>query len=165
MELGDDSLMHATVNFDPEDIDAAFEDLDTRYLAGEAAAYPDTWTAITQCYAAINRGEIPTTTADFVDIDRRGVSAIGAGNLMAYLRAAYEDTVGNRIYVEAVHRLSRRGAVVTHIARGVSHEGLDAEWHIALVITVDGTLVNRCEMFDAADLDVALSRFEELASE
>jgi hypothetical protein len=47
----------------------------------------------------------------------------------------------------------------------VSHEGLDAEWHIALVITVDGTLVNRCEMFDAADLDVALSRFEELASE
>lgn len=157
--------MRALVNFDPENIDAALEELDTRYLAGVAADHSDTWSAITQAYAAINRGETPATTADFVDVDRRGVSAIGAGNLMAYLRAAYEDTVGNRIYVEDVHRLSGRGAVVTHIARAVSREGLDAEWHITLVITVDGTLVNRCEMFDAADLDVALSRFEELASE
>jgi DNA-binding SARP family transcriptional activator len=165
MELGDDGLIHYLVNFDPEDSDAALEELDARYLASEAAAYPDTWSAITQAYAAISRGETPVTTADFVDIDRRGVSAIGAGNLMAYLRAAFDDTVSNRIYVEAVHRLTRLGAVVTHIARGVSHEGLDAEWHLTIVITVNGNLIDRCEMFDAADLDVALSRFEELASE
>ena len=157
--------MRSLVNFDPENIDAALEELDTRYLAGVAADHSDTWSAITQAYAAINQGELPTTTPDFVDVDRRGVSAIGAGNLMAYLRAAFDDTVGNRIYVEAVHRLTGRGAVVTHIARAVSHEGLDAEWHITNVITVDGNLINRCEMFDAADLDVALRRFEELAPE
>ena len=32
------------------------------------------------------------------------------------------------IYIEAVHRLSDLGAVVTHAARGTSQEGFDAEW-------------------------------------
>jgi hypothetical protein len=84
---------------------------------------------------------------------------------MAYLRAAFDDTVGNRIYVEAVHRLTGLGAVVTHLARGVSHEGLDAEWYLTIVVTVNGNLANRCEMFDAADLEPALARFEELQAE
>ena len=30
----------------PDDIDAAFEELDTRYLAGEAAAYAHTWSVV-----------------------------------------------------------------------------------------------------------------------
>ena len=41
--------------FDPDDIDAAFAELDARYLAGEAAAYADTWSVIAQAFAAINR--------------------------------------------------------------------------------------------------------------
>ena len=32
--------------FDPDDIDAAFEELDARYLAGEAAAHAHTWSVI-----------------------------------------------------------------------------------------------------------------------
>ena len=39
MEVGDDNLMQETISFDPDDIDAALEELDARYLAGEAAAY------------------------------------------------------------------------------------------------------------------------------
>ena len=38
----------AHVAFDLDDIDAAFEELDARYLAGEAAAHADIWTAITR---------------------------------------------------------------------------------------------------------------------
>ena len=30
------------------------------------------------------------------------------------------------------------------------------------VLTVEGDLINRCELFDEADLDAALARFEEL---
>ena len=30
------------------------------------------------------------------------------------------------------------------------------------LLTVDGDLINRCEMFDEADLDAALARFDEL---
>ncbi len=52
-ELCDDGLMHATVNFDPDDVDAAFEELDARYLAGEAAAHSHTWSVIARGYAAL----------------------------------------------------------------------------------------------------------------
>ena len=59
------------VTFDPDDIDAAFEELDARYLAGEAAAHAHTWSVITRAYAALNRTKFPPTTADFVNIDHR----------------------------------------------------------------------------------------------
>ena len=45
--------------FDPDDIDAAFEELDARYLAGEAAAHAHTWSVIAQAFAAFNRHELP----------------------------------------------------------------------------------------------------------
>ena len=67
------------------------------------------------------------------------------------------------IYVEAVHRLTNLGAVVTHAAHGTSPEGFDAEWRTIDIMTVDGDLINRCEIFDEADLDAALARFEELS--
>ena len=62
-----------------------------------------------------------------------------------------------------MHRLSDLGAVVTHVARGTSHEGFDAEWRVIDVLTVEGDLINRCEIFDEADLDAALARFDELS--
>ena len=43
---------------------------------------------------------------------------------------------------------------------GTSQEGFDAEWRGIDVLTVDGDLVNRSELFDEADLDAALARFE-----
>ena len=65
------------------------------------------------------------------------------------------------IYVEAVHRLNDLGAVVTYAAHGTSREGFDAEWREIDVLTVDGDLINRCEIFDEADLDAALARFDQ----
>ena len=67
------------------------------------------------------------------------------------------------IYIEAVHRLSDLGAVVTHAAYGTSPEGFDAEWREIDLLTVEGDLINRCEIFDEADLDAALARFDELS--
>ncbi len=45
MEMADERLV-AVVLFDLDDIDAAFEELDARYLAGEAADYSHTWSVI-----------------------------------------------------------------------------------------------------------------------
>ena len=59
------------VMFDLDDIDAAFEELDARYLAGEAAAHAHTWSVIADAYAAFNRHELPATTPDWVNIDHR----------------------------------------------------------------------------------------------
>ena len=59
VEIDTDERIAAAVDFDPDDIDAAFEELDARYLAGEAAAHAHTWSVIAQAYAAFNRHELP----------------------------------------------------------------------------------------------------------
>jgi hypothetical protein len=61
-----------------------------------------------------------------------------------------------------VHRLSDIGAVVTAAVYGNSQEGFNAEWRMIDLFTVEGDLISRCEIFDEADLDVALARFDEL---
>ena len=71
VEIDADDRIAARVAFDPDNIDAAFEELDARYLAGEAAAHSHTWSVITQAYAALNRRELAATTPDWVNIDHR----------------------------------------------------------------------------------------------
>ena len=68
----------ARIGFDVDDIDAAFEELDARYLAGEAAAHSHTWSVIARAYAALNRHELPATTPDWVNIDHRRGDSIRA---------------------------------------------------------------------------------------
>ena len=162
IEIDGDNRISAGVLFDPDDIDAAFEELDARYLAGEAAAHAQAWSVITGAYAAINRGEIPATTPDWVNIDHQLRTTIEAGNLTAYLCAGWDLTPNFEICVAAVHRLSDLGAVVTHAAHGTSKEGFDAEWRMIALLTADGDGINRCELFDESDIDAAVARFEEL---
>ena len=83
--------------------------------------------------------------------------------MTAYIRASWDLTPDFRIYIEAVHRLSNLGAVVTQAAKGTSQEGFDAEWREIDILTVDGDLINRVELFDEADIDAALARFDELS--
>ena len=58
-EIDADDRIAAHVVFDPDDIDAAFAELDARYLAGEAAAHAHTWSVDAGAYAALNRHELP----------------------------------------------------------------------------------------------------------
>ena len=67
VEIDADERIAAVVTFDLDDIDAAFAELDARYLAGEAAAHAHTWSVIARGYAAINRHELPATTPDWVN--------------------------------------------------------------------------------------------------
>jgi hypothetical protein len=99
---------------------------------------------------------------DYVIVDHRLRASIDAGDFNAYLRASWDLTPDLRMYVEAVHRLSNLGAVVTNAAYGTSPEGFDAEWRMVELLTVGGNLINRCELFEMADLDAALARFDEL---
>ena len=48
------------------------------------------------------------------------------------------------------------------MVQGTSQEGFDAEWRVIDILTVEGDSINRCEIFDEADLDAALARFDEL---
>ncbi|WP_443677683.1 BTAD domain-containing putative transcriptional regulator [Mycobacterium montefiorense] len=162
VEINDHGEIVARLWLDPDDIDAAFTELDARYLAGEAANHARTWSVIATAYAALNRAEVPTTASDFEDIDHRRGAMVAPGDLMAYLRTSLDEPGRNSLYVEAVHRLTARGAVITHVAKATSGDGFEAEWRMTCLFTVDGDLLNRCEMFDEADLDTALARLNEL---
>lgn len=162
-QIDADDRMVAHIAFDPNDFEAAIAELDARYLADEAAAHAQTWSVITCGGAALNRHELPPTTTDFVNIDHRRGVAHGSGELIAYVRAGWKLDQKVRSYVEAVHRLSDFGAVYTYAAQGVSHDGFSAEWRGVDLLMVDGDLVSRSEVFDEADLDAALVRFDRLS--
>ncbi len=98
-----------------------------------------------------NRRELPATTPDWVNIDHRRVAAIAPGDLSRIHPCRVgRSTPDLNIYIEAVHRLSDLGAVVTHAANGTSQEGFDAEWRVIDILTVEGDLISRCELFDEA---------------
>ena len=162
VEIDVDDRIVARLSFDTDDIDAAFAELDARYLAGEAADYARAWTVIADVYAGFNRHELPLTTQDWVAVDHRPLVTIESGDMAGYLRNLWELTPQATVNIEAVHRLSGLGAVVTHAAHGISQEGFDAEWRMINLFTVEGDLIRRCEIFDEADLDAALARFDEL---
>ena len=161
-EINADERIVANVAFDPDDINAAFDELDTRYLAGEAADHSQVWSVIAQGYAALNSKELPSTTSDWVTVDHRVRETFEAGDLSAYIRSGWDIAPDVKMYIEAVHRLSNLGAVVTHAAYGTSPEGFDAEWRMVGLLVFGGDDMNRCELFEEADLDAALARFEEL---
>ncbi|OBI40150.1 hypothetical protein A5707_10730 [Mycobacterium kyorinense] len=162
-EFDADDRLAALVVFDPDEFDAAITELDARYLAGDAAAHAHTWSAITAAYAAVNRREVPATTQGFASIDHRRGAAVPPGGIIAYIQAAWDDLADSKIYIETVHRLNSFGAVISHAAHGISQEGLDAEWRMICIFTVEGDALSRCELFDEADLDAALARFDELS--
>ena len=163
VEINADNRIAAVVSFDPDDIDAAFKELDTRYLAGEAAAHSHTWTLMAEAFAALNRHELPETTPDFVIVDHQLRHTTEASGLTEYLRAQWDLTPDLRMYIEAVHRLSDLGAVVTLAVRGTSTEGFDADWRFVELLTREGDVGKRCEIFNEADIDAALARFDELS--
>ena len=163
-ETNADNRIAATVVFDPDDLDAAFDELDARYLAGEAAAHAQTWSVITDAYAAFNRRELPATAPDMVRVDHRRVVKIDAPDAIEFMRAVWDLTPEIRIHIEAVHRLTDLGGVVTHAAHGITPEGFDAEWRMIFIYTVDGDQINRWEIFDETDVDAAIARFDELST-
>ena len=162
VEVDAHDRMAATVVFDRDDIDAAFAELDARYLASEAAAHAHTWSVIADGYAALNRHAMPPTTPDCVNVDHRRETAFGPDDLAAYQNAGLELDKGIKVFVAEVHRLDELGAVVSYAAHETSQQGFDAEWRGVAVFTIDGDLINRIEAFQEEDLDAALARFDEL---
>ncbi len=164
VESNDHEMLSATVFFDTEDLDAAYAELDARYLAGEGSSHAHVWSVISAGYASLNRYELPPTTRDWVNIDHRRGTAFGDGEMTAYIRASFDLKHEVRIQIEKVHRLTDLGAVFTHTAHGRSPDGFEAEWREVHLLLLEGDRVSHCELFDENDIDAALARFEELHS-
>lgn len=164
LEINADNRIVGVVGFDGDDVDAAFAELDARYISGEAAANAHVWSVVAGAYAAFSRHELPPWTANMVDIDHRSTTALASGEMRAYLRAAWGQTPDVRVDIVAVHRLTSFGALVTHVATGTTEQGFEGEWREITLSIVEGDRISRSEMFDEADLDAALARFDELAN-
>jgi hypothetical protein len=164
-EIDSDGKISAHVGFDGDDIDAAFAELDARYVAGEAAAYEETWSVISSGHASFNRHKLPATTPNFANIDRRRGRSFEPGDMIPYIQATWDVAPGAKAYIETVHRLSELGAVITQTTRGISEGGFDAEWRMVDIFTVEDERISRVEIFDETDLDAALARFDELQPE
>ncbi len=162
LEIGSNQKIAGWATFDPDDLDAAIAELDHRYLNGDAAAHAHTWGLVTAAFAAINRHELPWLTPDWVNIDHRRGATFAAGDMTSYIHDVFDDAPDFHVDVAAVHRLSDLGAVVTMASHGTSTRGFQAEWREIGLLTFDGELLSRCELFDEADLPDALARFEEL---
>lgn len=163
VEIDTNEQVVARVTFDVDDIDAALAELDARYLAGRGRRL--------RAYVVARRRRLcrvqPTRSrCDDAGLgEHRSPSGAGfaPGDMIPYMQAAWDDSPDTRIYIAAVHRISAIGAVVTHVAQGISQDGFDAEWRDITILTVDGNLVDRCELFDHDDLAAALARFDELS--
>ena len=106
---------------------------------------------------------MPEFMPDFVNIDHRRARGFAPGDLTAYMRATWDLAPDVIAYAEAVHQLSNLGAVFTQAVSGTSQDGFEAEWREIVLATVDGNLINRIELFEEADIDAALARFDELS--
>ncbi len=162
IEVDADERLARRVVFDTDDIEGAFTELEARYLAGEAAAYAPTWSAVLESFSALNRHELPSAPLGLVAIDHRQGPSIAPDELMKFLRAGWNLTPDFHMCIEAVHHLSNLGAVITVTAQGTSPEGFEADWRMVELLWKDSGAGHRIEVFDETDLDAALARFEEL---
>ncbi len=97
---------------------AAFTELDTRYAAGESAAHSRTWSVLTQAYAAFKPTRLPPRRRTG-PVCRPSPASLRAGRHdCIHLRRVDRSRPDLHIYIEAVHRLSDRGAVVTQYSKG-----------------------------------------------
>ncbi|SEB27060.1 Predicted ATPase [Mycobacterium sp. 283mftsu] len=161
-EVDGDGLIVAKITFDLEDVDAATAELDARYVAGEGAAHAHSWSTVLRAYDALNRHELPDTTVDMVSIDNRLIASFVPGGIKEYTVLAWEQVPDISFRIESVHQLADDGAVITHALSGTSRDGFEAEWREIHLMTIDGELFNRSEMFDEGNLAGALARFAEL---
>ncbi len=122
LEVDDSGRFCVAMVFDPpDDLDAAFAELDSRFLAAEAATHADTWCVIAGLYAAFNRHE-PTPPTNWVGVDHRRVASFPATDMTEIVATARGFIPNLRTDIASVHRLSRLGAVITAVARGTSPE-------------------------------------------
>ena len=146
------------VTLDVDDFDAAFAELDARYLDGEAAPFALTWSTVVDAFAALNRHELPSATDDYVIIDHQlQHKTVGLNGLVEYVRASSDLTPDSYMYFENVHRLTDLGVVTTLAMQGSSSDGFDARWRVHQILTHEGGVGRRCEVFSEADLDAALA--------
>ncbi|MFI5053853.1 MAG: hypothetical protein ACHQDE_05780, partial [Acidimicrobiia bacterium] len=160
----------ALVVFDPNDLDAAYAELDRRYDAGEGAALGGVTTRYVQSFAKRDLEGIAALCAPtFVEHDHRRITGLGT------TRGADVWVENNvRVWIDLAPDIVTRFTHIRAHGRGVlwqislqgSREG--GRFEIAFVgVTVldEQCRVERVDIYDLDQLDEAFVRFDELTGE
>jgi hypothetical protein len=160
VEVDGTGRMTALVMFQPEEQDAAYAELDARYLAGEAAPYAEAWREIVDGIDAVNRRDL--SSLDEHSVIDHSPQWMPTGTVSASIGLLVELVPDLVVRTIEVHRLDDHGAVMTVTCEGTSAEGLPVSWASVVVGTAgEGALT---ELFGEDQLDAALARFEELGA-
>ncbi len=166
-EIGDDGRFIYEGRFDEDDFESAYRELDSRYYAGEGAAFADQGPVLTEWQIALNQGDFDRLfdelTAPDLCVENRSSSVFGDRSAIE-LRASIEELDGMVASARSWHSnlcwLSRHW-VVARIEREAV--GLDDErysWSWLDVYEFDGRLSAACR-FELDDEDAALAYAEE----
>jgi class 3 adenylate cyclase/tetratricopeptide (TPR) repeat protein len=169
-EVSDDGRLKRTVVFDTDDLDAAFAELDVRYLAGEGGPFADTLAPCFELAVAHGRRDWARCrdllNDDFQIIDHSpapsGYGRDSPDQFIASLRSMIELAPTTHGRILAVHSV-QHGAVLVWSQTTVSTgEGVDAAWPRLLLGMCRQGKIARIELFRLDDLDTALLRLRTL---
>jgi class 3 adenylate cyclase len=168
-EVDEGGTLRAVVTFDLDDLDAAFAELDARYLAGEAAPHADVYGTCARIVDLVNTrdwdGMLALWSDDLVVVDHRPGSFGVIEDRNQYLRLVQglldlaPDAVVRRL---AIHRLDAHGCVALVRNAGASVDGGAIEIVFLYVLIVRSDHIARVEQFPVHALEPALQRFDEL---
>lgn len=169
-ELAEHGLLRRNVVFDPDDLEAALDELDAMYLAGLGPDDAETYRLATEQYAAyveLDAERLDEVTADnhvFVDHRRLGnFGELGRAEFFEMFESRRATRGPGRALSTAVHRLEG-GVLVYSTGEQTARESDGAEVAssgVFMIHVVEGR-VDRAEIFDDDQLDAALARAEAL---
>jgi hypothetical protein len=162
--------LRASIRFDLDDRDAAFAEAQARFVAGEAAARGGQ-APLVALSLAMARHDWETLRGclapDAVVHDHRMLSLgeLGPDEWVESLRVRVDLAPDVKPEWFRILAWNRHGRVSVARAFGMLRDGGPFENVFVVVALVEGDRLQRFEIFDVADADRALARFEELCSD
>ncbi|MEY2567023.1 MAG: hypothetical protein QOE35_1552 [Actinomycetota bacterium] len=170
LEVDDRSLIVGNVVFDPDDLDAAYAELDRRYLEGEGAEYErvlQRGAAFLDAYGSRDWAAAADTVVHDVQVADHRLAGWPGRDKDAYVassQALVEQMADEQVRCVAIPRISARGAVRVIDQRGTYGDDVAFERSFVVLVAKDGDGNEHIEYFDAGDLGAAIARFESLTS-
>ncbi len=167
-EIDAEGRLHAVLHFDPEDRATAFIEAHRRFAAGEAgAAGRDPVSELGVAFTRHAWEELRSCLAEdaaICDHRRLGYETFDREGWLASLAVFAELAPDVRSEPFRVLAWNRRGRASLTRVLGTTRDGAEFENLLVSVFLAPGDRILRFEMFDIADVDRALARFEELTA-
>ena len=171
VEASDERTRVAAVAFDPDDLDAAYAELDARYAAGEAAPYHQEWETLRRSERALAQRDwedfAGVFTPDLVHRDHRklGAGALSRDEFVERQRALVELAPDATLRRDHILALGHRAALVVATWKGTREGGPFEFGAVNVMGFAPDARIRSSDFYDLDQLDAARARCEDLSHE